>query len=77
MSTDLQNSVIETIKTVQDVAVGALKQATDTIKPFVPELPDLGLPTPKDVVDQAYDFAQKLLARQREFTAEILDTVAV
>lgn len=77
MSTDLQDTVIETIKTVQDVAVSALKQAADTVKPFVPELPDLGLPKPSEVVDQAYDFAQKLIARQREFTAEVLDTVTV
>lgn len=77
MNSDLQDTIVETIKTVQDAAVGALKQATDTIKPFVPELPDLGLPKPKEVVDQAYDFAQKLLARQREFTAEVLENVPV
>ena len=77
MTTDLQDTVISTIKTVQDVALDALKQATDAIKPFVPELPDLGLPKPKDIVDEAYSFTQKLLARQREFTAEVLDTVAV
>jgi hypothetical protein len=77
MTNDLQNSVIETIKTVQDVAVGVVTQAADAVKPFVPALPDLGLPQPKEIVDQAYDFTQKLIARQREFTGQVLDAVTV
>jgi hypothetical protein len=42
--------------------------------PLVPEAPEL--PTAQEVVENAFDFAEKLLAAQREFARNLLEAAA-
>jgi hypothetical protein len=54
-------------------AVGAWAKSAESVSAVyqpVPELPDP--PTPAQVVDNAFDFAEKLLAAQREFARNLL-----
>ena len=62
---DSQRAIVE--------AVGAWAKSVESVSavnPPVPELPDP--PTAAQVVDNAFDFAEKLLAVQREFARNLL-----
>ena len=68
--------LLETLKSAQDKALGAVRDWTASVEGFVPELPFAEqLPKAGEVVDQAIDFAAKVVDRQREFVTSILDTV--
>ena len=54
-------------------AVGAWAKAVEEITPQLPAVAGLeNLPKPEAVVDNAYDFAQKLLDTQREFARSFI-----
>jgi hypothetical protein len=58
-------------------AVGAWAKGVERLSvsyPPVPEAPEL--PTPQQVVENAFDFAEKLLAAQREFARNLLEAAA-
>ena len=75
---DLQEEFWNIIRTSQETIVEAVKTAVDTVKTVTPKVPSARvpladrLPTPEDVVTSAYDFAEKLLANQRQFADELL-----
>ena len=75
---DLQEEFWNVIRTSQETLVEAVKTAVDTFKTVTPKVPAARvpladrLPKPEDVVTSAYDFAEKLLATQREFAEELL-----
>lgn len=71
-----QDQLLETLKSAQEKVVTAVKDWTSTVEGFVPDLPFADqLPKASEAVDQAIDFAAKVLDRQRDFVASILDTV--
>jgi hypothetical protein len=58
-------------------AVAAWAKAVEDITPAVPALPGLEeLPKPEAVIDNAFDFAQKLLDAQREFARGVVSAAA-
>jgi hypothetical protein len=58
-------------------AVAAWAKAVEEITPPVPAVPGLeGLPKPEAVVENAFDFAQKLLDAQREFARGVVSAAA-
>ncbi|MGH9000994.1 MAG: hypothetical protein ACRDY7_16570 [Acidimicrobiia bacterium] len=73
----LEDQVLETVRQSQDAVVKAVRSWADAGKNLVPELPPLPfseqIPGTVDLVEHAFDFADRLLAAQREFAAAVLD----
>jgi len=77
MITSLEDQVLETVKQGQEAVVKAVRTWADASKSLIPDLPPLPfadqLPNTTEIVENAFAFADKLLASQREFVAAILD----
>lgn len=77
MITALEDQVLETVRQSQEAMVKAVQTWADAGKNLVPDLPALPfadqLPGTVDLVENAFAFADRMLATQREFAAAILD----
>ena len=79
---DLQDEVLSTIKKSQAAVVDAIEAWARTVKSIKPDLPEVNvpfadkLPKPEQVVANAYDFAEQLLAAQRKFAEDVLKAMA-
>jgi hypothetical protein len=71
----------------QAAVVDAIEKWAATVQSMKPELPEVNLPfadslnidrlpKPQDVVRNAYDFAEQLLANQRKFAEDVLKATA-
>jgi hypothetical protein len=80
-------SITETSKTAQDQVLSAVRQSqkavvdavgawAKAVEKAVPELPNtpkgVDVPKPAEVVENAFDYAEKLLAAQRAFAKDLL-----
>ena len=78
---DLQEEFWNVIRTSQETVVEVVKTCVDTVKTVTPKVPVARvpladrLPKPEDVVANAYDFAEKLLAGQRKFAEDMVKTL--
>ena len=58
-------------------AVAAWARAVQDIAPPAPPIPNIeSLPKPQEVIDNAFDFTQKLLDAQRDFTNNIISAAS-
>src|SRR2546421_805431 len=59
-------------------AVGAWAKNVETLSAAYPPVPeeDQRIPTPAEVVERSFDFAEELLASQREFARSLLAAAA-
>jgi hypothetical protein len=79
---ELQGEILKTVQKSQETVVDALQAWADAVQSIRPPLPDVSipftdkLPKPGDLVANAYDFAEQLLAAQRKFTEEVLQVTA-
>ena len=77
--TEYEGKVLELLDSVQAPVVDIVKQAVESIDGVLPdtryELP-AQVPAASELVDLAFDFAQKLLTDQREFVAALLDAAS-
>jgi hypothetical protein len=79
---DLQNEVLTTVRKSQESVVDAIKTWVETVQSITPKLPSVNvpladkLPKPEDVVANAYDFAEKLLAGQRKFAEDVVKAMS-
>ena len=77
MIISLEDQVLETVKQGQEAVVKAVRTWADASKNLIPDLPPLPfadqLPNTTEIIENAFGFADKLLASQREFVAAILD----
>jgi hypothetical protein len=75
-----QEQILTTVRQSQQAlvdAVAAWAKAVENIVPPVPPLPGADeLPKPEAVVDNAFDFASKLLDAQHEFARSVLAAAA-
>ena len=83
MSTTLSDAQDQTLKVVrqsQQAVVDAVRTWAEAVESAIPELPALPygdrLPTPSEVVETSFGFAEQLLAAQREFAQNILAAAA-
>lgn len=82
VSKELQDQVLVAVRKSQEVAVDAIKAWADAVQSIKPPLPTLNppfadkLPKPEEIVANAYDFAEQLLAVQREFSENVLKAAA-
>jgi hypothetical protein len=75
---ELQAQILDSIRKSQDAVVEALRTWADAVHSVTPSLPVPAapfadkLPKPKDLVEDAFDFAAQLLAAQRKFAEDVL-----
>ena len=72
----VQTQLLETLKQYQDLVVEAVRGAADTVEEVIPNRPEVPfaeqLPRPTELAGNVFDFAEKLLANQREFVTNVL-----
>ena len=78
---DVQEQILATIRKSQEAVIDAITAWAETIKSITPELPALPefvdkLPKTEELVSNAYDFAEKLLAGQRQFAEKVVAATA-
>jgi hypothetical protein len=77
MITALEDQVLETVRQSQEAVVKAVQTWAEVGKNLVPDLPPMPfadqLPATADLVENAFAFADKLIASQREFASALLD----
>ena len=78
----VQEQVLDAIKQSQEATLRAVKawsESAASLTPNFPELPAMplldALPKPKEVSEQFFDFAQKLLSSQQEFVKSLIDVL--
>ena len=75
---ELQGQILDSIRKSQDAVVDALRTWAEAVHSVTPSLPVSAvpfadkLPRPKDLVEDAFDFAAQLLAAQRKFAEDVL-----
>jgi hypothetical protein len=78
MTQELQSEILSTVRKNQTAVVDAVETWAGTIRSITPQLPEVKLPyadklpKPHEVVTNAYDFAEQLLAAQRQFADDLL-----
>jgi len=79
---ELQDEILKTVRKSQEALIDAIRAWADTVQSIVPKVPAVSLPLsdklpkPEDMVANAYDFAEQLLASQRKFTEDMLKAAA-
>ena len=79
---ELQSQILDSIRKSQDAVVDALRTWADAVHSVTPSLPVPAvpftdkLPKPKDLVEDAFDFAAQLLDAQRKFAENVLQVTA-
>jgi hypothetical protein len=82
MGRELQDEVLNTIRKSQTAVIEAIQTWTSKVQSITPALPELNMPfsdkipTPHELIANAYDFAEQLLASQRKFAADVLKATA-
>jgi hypothetical protein len=75
-----QEQILATVKQSQEAvveAVSAWAKAVEGMIPAAPALPGADeLPKPQAVIENAFDFAQKLLDAQRDFSRSVVAAAA-
>ena len=75
-----QEQFIDAVRQSQQAVLDAVAAWTKAVEEIAPPLPTVAglenLPKPEVVVDNAYDFAQKLLDTQREFARNIIQAAS-
>ena len=75
---DLQDEILSTVRKSQESVIDAIKTWVETVQSITPKVPAVDmpfgdkLPKPEEIVANAYDFAEQLLAGQRKFAEEVL-----
>jgi hypothetical protein len=74
-----QEQMLESIELTQKAALEGFKVWADAVEKTIPETPSAAnvwneWPSVEESIDNAYDFAGKLLANQRAFTKSVLQT---
>jgi hypothetical protein len=76
----IQDQVLESVKLAQDTVVKAVKAWAEAGQELLPELPDFSelplvdkLPDSAELVGQAFDFTDRIVAAQREFANAVID----
>jgi hypothetical protein len=79
---ELQAQILDMIRKSQEAVTDAVRTWADAVHSMTPSVPVPRppfadkLPSPGDLVANAYDFAEQLLATQRKFAEDILQATA-
>jgi hypothetical protein len=79
---ELQDEFLSTLRKGQGIALDAVKTLVEAIEFVTPAMPEVRvplahrLPTPHEVVAHGNEFAEKLLANQRQFADDVIDATS-
>src|SRR5260370_42222518 len=79
---ELKDQILDTIGKSQEAVPDAIRTWAETVQSIPPSLPVPPmpfadkLPKPGELVGNAYDFAEKLLAAQRKFAEDVIAATA-
>ena len=79
---DSQDEILKAVRANQQAVLDVVRAWADTVSPALQSVPAIPvpfaehLPKPQDVVASTYDFAEKFLAGQRQFSEELLKATA-
>ncbi|MDP9342794.1 MAG: hypothetical protein M3Q23_12035 [Actinomycetota bacterium] len=80
LATKAQDQVYAAIKQVQDVAISAVSQVSETIGNVLPEVPRTPLterlPDPTEIVLTSFQFAEQMLETQKAYALDLLKAMA-
>jgi hypothetical protein len=71
-----QEEILSTLRKGQDIALDALKTLVETIQFVTPPVPVIHVPTAHEVVAVGNQFAEHLLANQRQFADEVITVLS-
>jgi hypothetical protein len=75
---EFQEQILDTIRKSQAAVTDAIRTWAQTVQSITPSLPTPSvpladkLPKPGELVSNAYDFAEQLLATQRKFAEDVI-----
>ena len=73
----VQDQILDAVKAGQDAVLSAVDTLAESAAPITENLPAPPfadrLPNPVDAVDTYFSFAQKLLASQKDFTVKLVE----
>jgi len=75
---ELEEEFLSTIRKGQEIALEALKPLVESVQYVIPTMPTVyvpfadRLPTAHEFVADGYEFAERLLANQRQFADEVI-----
>ena len=78
---EVQDEFLNTVRKSQETVLEAIKAWVEAVQSIAPKLPSVNvplvdkLPKPEEVVANAYDFAEKLLASQRKFAEDVVQAL--
>jgi len=78
----MQDEFLSATRKSQEIVLQAIKTWVESAQALTPKVPSVQLPfadqlpKPEDVVSSTYDFAEQVLANQRNFAEEILKATA-
>ena len=78
-SQEVQTEILDAVRKSQEAMVDAIKRWAETIQSITPSIPAPTLPSsdklpkPEELVANAYDFCEQLLASQRTFAENVLN----
>ncbi|MDQ6854841.1 MAG: hypothetical protein M3046_14315 [Actinomycetota bacterium] len=73
--TDVQDKVLDVVRTGQDAVVDAVKIVADKL-PSWSDVPYTDrLPAPGQVVDRAFGYAEQVIDTQRDFARKLVDAL--
>jgi hypothetical protein len=70
---EAQQQTLKTIHDSQETIVEAVRTWANAVDKATPEIPDLDLPTPEQVVETSFAFAEQLLRAQRQFVESVIE----
>jgi hypothetical protein len=79
---ELQGQILDTIRKSQEAVTDAIRTWAEAVHAITPSVPVPTapfadkLPKPGDLIANAYDFAEQLLAAQRKFAEDVLQAAA-
>lgn len=79
---DLQDEILNLIRTSQETVIDALQAWTSTVQSITPSFAKVSvpyadrLPKPETLVNGMYDFAEQLLSAQRKFANDVIKVTA-
>jgi hypothetical protein len=80
----VQSQVLDALKSGEEAVLSAVKQVADAVEPVIEPVTSRvsqsqfaeQIPPAKEVVDQWFTFAEKVLANQKQFALKLVDLFA-
>jgi hypothetical protein len=77
--TEVQDKIVEAVASFQDPVVDTVRKGVDLVEQRIPEFPTekvtAKLPTAREIVENQYEFATRMLKVSHQFTLAVIDAI--